>query len=79
MAELKKIQTEGGRMDSQKIADRLIKLRGNRTQAEVAQAIGVTPSAYSMYENGERIPRDEIKKRIAEYYKRTVNTIFFAD
>lgn len=79
MAEQNKIQTEGGRMDSQKIADRLIKLRGNRTQAEVAQAIGVTPSAYSMYENGERIPRDEIKKRIAEYYKRTVNTIFFAD
>ena len=63
-------------MDNQKIADRLIKLRGSRTQAEVAQAIGVTPSAYSMYENGERIPRDEIKKRIAEYYKRTVNTIF---
>ncbi len=66
-------------MDNQKIADRLIKLRGSRTQAEVAQAIGVTPSAYSMYENGDRIPRDEIKKRIAEYYKRTVNTIFFAD
>ena len=66
-------------MDNQKIADRLIKLRGSRTQAEVAQTIGVTPSAYSMYENGERIPRDEIKKRIAEYYKRTVNTIFFAD
>jgi transcriptional regulator with XRE-family HTH domain len=66
-------------LDNQKIADRLIKLRGSRTQAEVAQAIGVTPSAYSMYENGERIPRDEIKKRIAEYYKRTVNTIFFAD
>jgi len=66
-------------LDAQKIADRLIKLRGSRTQAEVAQAIGVTPSAYSMYENGDRIPRDEIKKRIAEYYKRTVNTIFFAD
>ena len=66
-------------MDNQKIADRLIKLRGSRTQAEVAQAIGVTPSAYSMYENGDRIPRDEIKNRIAEYYNRTVNTIFYAD
>jgi len=66
-------------LDNQKIADRLIKLRGSRTQAEVARAIGVTPSAYSMYENGDRIPRDEIKKRIAKYYKRTVNTIFFAD
>ena len=72
-------QRGGDNLDAQKIADRLIKLRGSRTQAEVAQAIGVTPSAYSMYENGDRIPRDEIKKRIAEYYKRTVNTIFFAD
>lgn len=66
-------------MDKDKIAKRLIALRGPKSQAEVAQAIGVTPSAYSMYENGERIPRDEIKKKIAEYYKRSVTTIFFAD
>ena len=66
-------------MDKGKIAERLIALRGSKTQAEVAQAIGVTPSAYSMYENGERVPRDEIKKRIAEYYKKSVATIFFAD
>lgn len=66
-------------MDKGKIAERLITLRGTKSQAEVAAAIGVTPSAYSMYENGERIPRDEIKKRIAEYYKRSVTTIFFAD
>ena len=79
MAEQNKIQMEGGFMDAKKIAERLIALRGNRTQAEVAQAIGVSPSAYSMYENGERIPRDEVKKRIAAYYKRSVSTIFFAD
>ena len=66
-------------MDKGKIAERLIALRGSKTQAEVAQAIGVTPSAYSMYENGERVPRDEIKKKIAEYYKKSVATIFFAD
>ena len=66
-------------MDRDKIAERLVKLRGKRTQAEVAEAIGVTQSAYSMYETGERIPRDETKKRIAQYYKRSVNTIFFAD
>lgn len=66
-------------MDRSKIAERLAKLRGKRTQAEVAEAIGVSPSAYSMYETGERIPRDEIKIRIAKFYKRTVNSIFFAD
>lgn len=66
-------------MNKGKIAERLIALRGSKTQTEVAQAIGVTPSAYSMYENGERVPRDEIKKKIAEYYKKSVATIFFAD
>lgn len=66
-------------MDRSKIAERLVKLRGKRTQAEVAEAIRVSPSAYSMYETGERIPRDEIKIRIAKFYKRTVNSIFFAD
>ena len=66
-------------MDKGKIAERLIALRGSKTQTEVAQAIGVTPSAYSMYENGERVPRDEIKKKIAEYYKKSVATIFFVD
>lgn len=66
-------------MDKNKIAERLIQLRGKRTQAEVAEAVGITPSAYSMYETGERIPRDEIKIRLAKYYKRTVNAIFFAD
>ena len=66
-------------MDRRKIAERLVKLRGKRTQAEVAEAIGVSQSASSMYETGERIPRDETKIRIAQYYKRTVNSIFFAD
>lgn len=66
-------------MDRSKIAERLVRLRGKRTQAEVAEAIRVSPSAYSMYETGERIPRDEIKIRIAKFYKRTVNSIFFAD
>ena len=64
-------------MDRGKIAERLIQLRGKRTQAEVAEAVGITPSAYSMYETGERVPRDEIKIRLAKYYKRTVNAIFF--
>lgn len=66
-------------MDKNKIAERLIQLRGKRTQAEVSEAVGITPSAYSMYETGERVPRDEIKIRLAKYYKRTVNAIFFAD
>lgn len=66
-------------MDSKKIGERLQKLRGSRTQKEIAEAVGVTPMAISLYESGERIPRDEIKVRLANYYKRTVNFIFFSD
>lgn len=29
-----------------------------------------------MYENGERIPRDDIKIRIAQYFQRSVQEIF---
>lgn len=59
------------------IADKLIELRGNRTREEVANAIGVSKSAIAMYEKGERVPRDPIKLKIAEYYGKTVQDIFF--
>lgn len=65
-------------MDNELIASRLKALRGDKSQQEVAQAIGVTPMAISLYEAGERIPRDEIKVKLAEYYHTTVDAIFFA-
>ncbi len=65
-------------MDSKLIGSRLKELRENKTQNEVAEAIGVSFSAYSKYEMGIRVPRDEVKVRIAEYYKKTVQSIFYA-
>lgn len=64
-------------MDRQKIAARLRDLRGGKSREEVAVACGVTAQAISMYENGARVPSDDIKVRIAEYFKRTVQEIFF--
>lgn len=54
-------------------------LRGDRSQSAVAEAIGVTKSAFAMYERDERRPRDEIKLRIANYFGRTVEEIFYND
>lgn len=65
-------------MDAKIIGKRLVELRGNKTQEEVANAVGISKSALSMYERGERIPRDNIKIRISAYYKRPVHKIFFA-
>lgn len=64
-------------MDRQKIAKTLIKLRGDRTQREIAKELGISTSAYAMYEIGERIPKDEIKIRIARLYNKSVEYIFF--
>lgn len=56
--------------------EKLIELRGNRSQEEVAKALGISVSALSMYEQGNRIPRDEIKIRMAEYYGVSLDALF---
>lgn len=70
--EVRKMQTE-------KIATRLVQLRKSRgeTQKEVADAIGVETMTISYYESGQRIPRDEIKIKLANHYDVSVQTLFF--
>ena len=65
-------------MDNKKIGNRLVELRGHKTQEEVAKAIKISTSALSMYERGERIPRDNVKIRISEYYKIPIFELFYA-
>lgn len=59
------------------IAKRLMILRGDAAREETAHTIGISVSALQMYENAQRIPRDEIKIRIASHYNKTVQEIFF--
>ena len=56
--------------------EKLIALRGERSQEEVAKALGISISALSMYEQGNRIPRDEVKIRMAEYYGISIEALF---
>lgn len=65
-------------MDTKIIAEKLRKLRDGKSRQEVADACGISVSALAMYEAGERIPRDEIKIKLARYYNRSVSYIFFA-
>lgn len=60
------------------IGAKLRELRGEKTQEQVAREIGITKSAYAMYERDERVPRDEVKKKIANFYHTTVGILFFA-
>ena len=64
-------------MNAVDIGKRLAKMRGDRSQEQVARDIGMSLSAYTKYERGERIPRDEIKIRLANYYGMSVQDIFF--
>lgn len=64
--------------DAKEIGRRLRELRGNRTLEEAANGAGVGQSALTMYELGQRIPRDEAKIRLAKYYGVTVDALFFA-
>ena len=52
-------------VEAREIGRRLIAIRGD------------IPRDESMYENGERIPRDDIKIRIANFFGRSVQEIFF--
>lgn len=56
--------------------EKLIALRGNKTQEEVAKALSISVSALSMYEQGKRIPRDEVKIRMANYYDISLESLF---
>lgn len=61
------------------IGERLKALREDKSREDVAKACEISVSALGMYENGFRIPRDEIKIRLANYYHQPVETIFYAN
>lgn len=65
------------KLDPLSIGKKLRDLRGDKEQKIVADDVGISVSALSMYENGERIPRDEIKIALSEYYGTTVGALFF--
>jgi putative transcriptional regulator len=64
-------------LNKEKIAKILVTLRGDRSREEVAKALGISVSALQMYENARRVPKDEIKLKIANYYGVPVESIFF--
>lgn len=62
------------------IGDNLRELRKakGKTIAAVASDIGISPAALSSYENNNRVPRDNIKVALSDYYKKPIQKIFFA-
>ena len=65
-------------MNKQRIGAKLRELRGTRTKEEICAAAGISTSALTMYELGQRIPRDEIKEALAVIYRTSVQDIFYS-
>lgn len=61
------------------VGKKLKDLRGDRSRDSVAGAVGISSSALGMYENNLRVPRDDIKKKLADYYGVTVQHLFFTE
>ncbi len=59
------------------VGEKLKKLRGNKSQDTISAEIGITKSSWAMYERNERVPRDEVKVRIANHFSLSVQEIFF--
>lgn len=64
-------------MNPQFIGAKLVELRGKTPREVVAVSCGVSYSAMTMYELGKRIPRDEIKVKLAAYYGKSVDELFY--
>jgi transcriptional regulator with XRE-family HTH domain len=58
---------------------RQLREKKGKTLQEVANDLDIDVSTLSCYETGKRIPKDDIKRKIADYYKRSISGIFFAD
>ena len=63
----------------QEIGAELRRLRGDRSLRTVADAIGMAESSLNMYELGQRIPKDPVKFKLAQYYGVSVGSLFFGE
>jgi transcriptional regulator with XRE-family HTH domain len=58
--------------------DLLRRLRGNRTQKEVALGLGMPVTTLSTLENQETVPRGSVLKKMADFYGVPLNYFYAA-
>ena len=64
-------------MDREQIGKKLRNLRGEKTIQTVSDETGIGWSTLCMYELGQRLPSDDKKVILANYYNTTVQELFF--
>ena len=63
--------------EPESVAKTLRQLRGIRVRTGVARELGISYSMLCKIEDGKRIPGDELKQRIANYYGVPMEKIFY--
>lgn len=63
-------------MNQKEVGRYLRELRGERTLDKVSDDTGIGRSALNMYELGLRVPRDEAKVKLSQYYKVPIDIFF---
>lgn len=71
MVLIEKINTKIGR----KL--RLLREKSGKTQKELADIMNLSTSAISMYEMGERVPSDKVKRQYALLFDVSIEDLFF--
>ena len=64
-------------IDPVKLGKRLRLLRGIKTRAEMSRETGLSQARIGNYEHGVRIPNDEAKAILANYFHTTVQKLFY--
>ncbi|HHT7139359.1 helix-turn-helix domain-containing protein [Bacillus sp. SW7] len=56
---------------------KMIELRNGQSRIKVAKKLSITPQMLGAIERGDRTPSLELAKKIAEFYKTTIDALFF--
>ncbi|HEE9030854.1 helix-turn-helix transcriptional regulator [Bacillus cereus] len=58
--------------------NKIIEFRSNQSRIVVARHLKITPQMLGAIERGDRTPSLELAKRIADFYKTTIDDLFFS-
>ena len=67
-------------LDAKVIGERIKNLRENMnmSRSELCKEADISQSALTMYETGQRIPRDEVKLRLSRCLNTSLEGLFYA-
>ena len=70
---------ENRMIDPVAVGKKLRLLRGIRTRAVVEKETGISQARLGNYEHGTRVPNDEAKVILSNFYGVTIQDLFFTD